>query len=588
MTEGKIVKISGPLVVAEGMREANMFDVVRVGEKKLIGEIIEMHADRASIQVYEETAGLGRGDAVVSAGEPLSVELGPGLIGNIYDGIQRPLEEMRLVAGPNIIKGIDLPPLNREKKWEFVATAKIGDEVTGGDIVGYVDESLVIRHKILVPPGVSGKIEYLLSGSYTVTDKIGEIVDENGEKRDLTLMQKWPVRRARPYVEKIAPSVPMITGQRVIDAMFPIAMGGTACVPGPFGSGKTVVQHQLAKWSNVDLVVYIGCGERGNEMTDVLREFPEITDPRTGKSLMERTVLIANTSDMPVAAREASVYTGITIAEYFRDMGLSVAVIADSTSRWAEALREMSGRLEEMPGDEGYPAYLTSRLAGFYERAGQVKCIGSDGRYGSLSAIGAVSPQGGDISEPVSQATLRIVKVFWGLDSALAYARHFPAVNWLNSYSLYKDRLEEWYNENISKKWSRYAAEMLRILQKESELDEIVKLVGVDALSGDDRLTLEVSRSIREDFLQQDAFNIEDSFTSLPKQYALIDLILFFRDRAKEAMDSGADVQRISELPVREDIGRAKTVSDAEYREVFDGIKEKIEQALAEITPGKA
>ena len=588
MTEGKIVKISGPLVVAEGMREANMFDVVRVGEKKLIGEIIEMHADRASIQVYEETAGLGRGDAVVSAGEPLSVELGPGLIGNIYDGIQRPLEEMRRVAGPNIIKGIDLPPLNREKKWEFVATAKIGDEVTGGDTVGYVDESLVIRHKILVPPGVSGKIEYLLSGSYTVTDKIGEIVTEDGTKRELTLMQKWPVRRARPYVEKIAPSIPMITGQRVIDTLFPIAMGGTACVPGPFGSGKTVVQHQLAKWSNVDLVVYIGCGERGNEMTDVLREFPEIIDPRTGKSLMERTVLIANTSDMPVAAREASVYTGITIAEYFRDMGLSVAVIADSTSRWAEALREMSGRLEEMPGDEGYPAYLTSRLAGFYERAGQVKCIGSDGRTGTLSAIGAVSPQGGDISEPVSQATLRIVKVFWGLDSALAYARHFPAINWLNSYSLYKDRLEEWYNDNISKKWTENAAEILRILQKESELDEIVKLVGVDALSGDDRLTLEVSRSVREDYLQQNAFSIEDSYSSLPKQFALIDLILFFRDRAKEAMDNGADVQRISELPVREDIGRAKTVSDDDYREVYAGIKEKIKEELADITPGKA
>ena len=588
MTEGKIVKISGPLVVAEGMREANMFDVVRVGEKKLIGEIIEMHADRASIQVYEETAGLGRGDAVVSAGEPLSVELGPGLIGNIYDGIQRPLEEMRRVAGPNIIKGIDLPPLNREKKWEFVATAKIGDEVTGGDIVGYVDESLVIRHKILVPPGVSGKIEYLLSGSYTVTDKIGEIVTEDGTTRELTLMQKWPVRRARPYVEKIAPSIPMITGQRVIDTLFPIAMGGTACVPGPFGSGKTVVQHQLAKWSNVDLVVYIGCGERGNEMTDVLREFPEIIDPRTGKSLMERTVLIANTSDMPVAAREASVYTGITIAEYFRDMGLSVAVIADSTSRWAEALREMSGRLEEMPGDEGYPAYLTSRLAGFYERAGQVKCIGSDGRTGTLSAIGAVSPQGGDISEPVSQATLRIVKVFWGLDSALAYARHFPAINWLNSYSLYKDRLEEWYNDNISKKWTENAAEILRILQKESELDEIVKLVGVDALSGDDRLTLEVSRSVREDYLQQNAFSIEDSYSSLPKQFALIDLILFFRDRAKEAMDNGADVQRISELPVREDIGRAKTVSDDDYREVYAGIKEKIKEELADITPGKA
>ncbi|MBQ7474840.1 MAG: V-type ATP synthase subunit A [Clostridia bacterium] len=585
MTEGKIIKISGPLVVAEGMREANMFDVVRVGEKKLIGEIIEMRSDKASIQVYEETAGLGRGDVVVSAMEPLSVELGPGLIGNIYDGIQRPLEEMVRLTGPNITKGVDIPPLNREKKWEFVATAKIGDEVTGGDIVGYVDESEVIRHKIMVPPGTSGRIEYLLSGSYSVTDKIGEIASSDGGKKELTLMQKWPVRRARPYKEKLSPEIPMITGQRVIDALFPIAMGGTACVPGPFGSGKTVVQHQLAKWSNVDLVVYIGCGERGNEMTDVLREFPEIKDPRTGKSLMQRTVLIANTSDMPVAAREASIYTGITIAEYFRDMGLSVAVIADSTSRWAEALREMSGRLEEMPGDEGYPAYLTSRLAGFYERAGQVKCIGSDGRWGSLTAIGAVSPQGGDISEPVSQATLRIVKVFWGLDSALAYSRHFPAINWLNSYSLYKDKLEGWYDENVSKKWSEDTAELLRILQKESELEEIVKLVGVDALSGDDRLTLEVARSIREDYLQQDAFNIEDSFTSLPKQFGIVDLILFFRDRAKEAMDTGADIQRISELPVREKIGRAKTVNDAEYKETYSAIKKEIVDSLSEITP---
>ncbi len=585
MTEGKIIKISGPLVVAEGMREANMFDVVRVGEKKLIGEIIEMRSDKASIQVYEETAGLGRGDVVVSAMEPLSVELGPGLIGNIYDGIQRPLEEMVRLTGPNITKGVDIPPLNREKKWEFVATAKIGDEVTGGDVVGYVDESEVIRHKIMVPPGTSGRIEYLLSGSYSVTDKIGEIASSDGGKKELTLMQKWPVRRARPYKEKLSPEIPMITGQRVIDALFPIAMGGTACVPGPFGSGKTVVQHQLAKWSNVDLVVYIGCGERGNEMTDVLREFPEIKDPRTGKSLMQRTVLIANTSDMPVAAREASIYTGITIAEYFRDMGLSVAVIADSTSRWAEALREMSGRLEEMPGDEGYPAYLTSRLAGFYERAGQVKCIGSDGRWGSLTAIGAVSPQGGDISEPVSQATLRIVKVFWGLDSALAYSRHFPAINWLNSYSLYKDKLEGWYDENVSKKWSEDTAELLRILQKESELEEIVKLVGVDALSGDDRLTLEVARSIREDYLQQDAFNIEDSFTSLPKQFGIVDLILFFRDRAKEAMDAGADIQRISELPVREKIGRAKTVNDAEYKETYSAIKKEIVDSLSEITP---
>ncbi len=580
MTEGRIIKISGPLVIAEGMREANMFDVVRVGEKKLIGEIIEMHSDRASIQVYEETAGLGRGDAVVSAMEPLSVELGPGLIGNIYDGIQRPLEKMRQIAGPNILKGVDIPSISREDKWEFVATAKIGDDVTGGDVVGYVDETDVIRHKIMVPPGVSGKIEYLLSGKYTVEDRIGEIVSAGGVKTPLTLMQKWPVRRARPYVEKMPPNTPMITGQRIIDTLFPIAMGGTACIPGPFGSGKTVVQHQLAKWSNVDLVVYIGCGERGNEMTDVLREFPEITDPRTGRSLMERTVLIANTSDMPVAAREASIYTGITIAEYFRDMGLSVAVIADSTSRWAEALREMSGRLEEMPGDEGYPAYLTSRLAGFYERAGEVRCIGSDGRTGSVTAIGAVSPPGGDISEPVSQATLRIVKVFWGLDSALAYARHFPAINWLNSYSLYKDRLAGWFSENISGKWNDLSRELMRILQKESELDEIVKLVGVDALSKDDRLTLEIARSVREDFLQQNAFDIEDAFTAQQKQLALIELILFFRDKAKEAIDNGADIDKIASLPVRERIGRAKVTADHEVKEVFADIKAEIESSL--------
>jgi len=468
MTEGKIIKISGPLVIAEGMREANMFDVVRVGRDRLIGEIIEMHGDRASIQVYEETAGLGRGDVVVSTDAPLSVELGPGLIRNIYDGIQRPLEKMRQVAGPNITKGIDLPALDHEQKWDFVATVKMGDDVVSGDIIGYVDETDVIRHKIMVPPGVSGKVAYLLSGKYNVTEKIGVIESSDGNRHELTLMQKWPVRRARPYKEKLPPNVPMITGQRIIDLLFPIAMGGTACVPGPFGSGKTVVQHQLAKWSNVDLVIYIGCGERGNEMTDVLREFPEIIDPRTGKSLMERTVLIANTSDMPVAAREASIYTGITIAEYFRDMGLSVAVIADSTSRWAEALREMSGRLEEMPGDEGYPAYLTSRLAQFYERAGSVVCLGSDGREGALTAIGAVSPPGGDISEPVSQATLRIVKVFWGLDSSLAYRRHFPAINWLNSYSLYKDRLDPWYAEHVKSSWGSVAVEVARLLQSEA------------------------------------------------------------------------------------------------------------------------
>ena len=583
MTEGKIVKISGPLVIAEGMRDANMFDVVRVGEGKLIGEIIEMHGDRASIQVYEETAGLGRGDAVVSTGAPLSVELGPGLATNIYDGIQRPLEQMFKLAGTNIKKGVDLPALDRERKWQFTAEAKLGDKVSGGDVLGYVEETEVIRHKIMVPPGVSGTVESLESGEYTVTDKIGAIHTDH-DYVDVTLMQKWPVRRSRPYSRKMPPSEPMISGQRIIDALFPIAMGGTACVPGPFGSGKTVVQHQLAKWSNVDIVVYIGCGERGNEMTDVLNEFPEIADPRTGESLMKRTVLIANTSDMPVAAREASIYTGITIAEYYRDMGYNVAVIADSTSRWAEALREMSGRLEEMPGDEGYPAYLTSRLAQFYERAGQVECIGADHRVGSLSAIGAVSPQGGDISEPVTQATLRIVKVFWGLDSSLAYRRHFPAINWLNSYSLYKDRLEDWYAKNIGESWTAVVGEMSAILQEESSLNEIVKLVGVDALSPKDRLTLEVAQSLREDFLQQNAFIPEDSYTSLKKQYALINLILYFRDKAAAALEAGADIEKIAVLPCREAIGRAKSANAKTYEQDYAVIRQQVDDELAALT----
>ena len=578
---GKIVKISGPLVIAEGMREANMFDVVRVGENRLIGEIIEMHGDRASIQVYEETAGLGRGDIVVTTGAPLSVELGPGLITNIYDGIERPLERMKEAAGANITKGIDLPALDREKKWSFHATAKPGDRVTGGDIVGYVDETEVIRHRIMVPVGVVGTIDHMLTGEYTVTDEIGVITAEDGTKVSMTMLQRWPVRRSRPYAKKLPPDIPMITGQRTVDSLFPIAMGGTACVPGPFGSGKTVVQHQLAKWSNVDLVVYIGCGERGNEMTDVLREFPEITDPRTGKSLMQRTILIANTSDMPVAAREASIYTGITIAEYFRDMGMKVAVIADSTSRWAEALREMSGRLEEMPGDEGYPAYLTSRLAQFYERAGSVVCIGSDGREGALSAIGAVSPPGGDISEPVSQATMRIVKVFWGLDANLAYRRHFPAINWLTSYSLYRDRLEGWYTANVDPKWTEQTKEISRVLQAEAELDEIVKLVGVDALSPEDRLTLEVARSLREDFLQQDAFNPDDAYCSLQKQCDMVSLIFYFRAQALEALKKGADIEKIAVLDAREQIGRAKNVPEAEYKAVFAEIRGAIDRELA-------
>ena len=582
MTEGRIQKISGPLVIAEGMRDANMFDVVRVGEQQLIGEIIEIHGDRASIQVYEETAGLGRGDRVVSTGAPLSAELGPGLATTIYDGIQRPLERMYEAAGPNIKKGINLPALDRTAKWKFVATASVGDKVEAGDILGYVDETEVIRHKIMVPYGIAGTVESLASGEYTVTDKVGAIHTSNGYF-DVTLMQKWPVRKSRPYSRKLPPSEPMITGQRSIDTLFPIAMGGTACVPGPFGSGKTVVQHQLAKWSNVDIVVYIGCGERGNEMTDVLNEFPEIRDPRTGESLMKRTVLIANTSDMPVAAREASIYTGITIAEYYRDMGYSVAVIADSTSRWAEALREMSGRLEEMPGDEGYPAYLTSRLAQFYERAGAVECLGKDSRYGALSAIGAVSPQGGDISEPVTQATLRIVKVFWGLDSSLAYRRHFPAINWLNSYSLYKDRLGDWYTKNVDPNWNSLVAQMSTILQEEAGLDEIVKLVGVDALSPTDRLTLEVARSVREDFLQQNAFSDTDSYSSLKKQYAILSLILYFRDRALDALGKGADIEKLSSLACREKIGRAKDADPETYEAVYASVRSEIDAECASL-----
>ncbi len=578
--EGKIVKVSGPLVIAEGMKAANMFDVVRVGHDRLIGEIIEMHGDRASIQVYEETAGLGRGDTVISTGAPLSVELGPGLLQNIYDGIQRPLEVIRGKHGSNLPRGVDEPALDRDRIWHFETDLKFGDSVKPGDVYGTVAETEIVSHKILVPPRVSGTIIEINSGDYRVTDRIGKIKYPDGTIADITLMQRWPVRVARPYAEKLAPEDPMITGIRSIDTLFPISKGGTACIPGPFGSGKTVVQHQLAKWSNVDIVVYIGCGERGNEMTDVLREFPELTDPKTGKSLMQRTVLIANTSDMPVAAREASVYTGITIAEYFRDMGYSVAIIADSTSRWAEALREMSGRLEEMPGEEGYPAYLTSRLAQFYERAGKVVCLGSDGRVGALSAIGAVSPQGGDISEPVSQATLRIVKVFWGLDSSLAYKRHFPAINWLNSYSLYRDRLAPWFVGNVSRDWNEKATLCLRILQKESELDEIVKLVGVDALSPEDRLTLEVARSLREDYLQQDMFDLVDGYTQLDKQSALLDLIFFFKEKAEAAIGAGADVQDISELSVRERIGRAKSVPYDKYRAEFESIKKEIDGQL--------
>ncbi len=582
--EGKILKVSGPLVIAEGMRRADMFDVVHVGEGKLIGEIIEMHGDRASVQVYEETAGIGRGDPVASTGAPLSVELGPGLIGNIYDGIQRPLEKLREMAGSNLTRGIVSPALDRDRVWHFEATAQRGNRVSGGDILGVVQETEALAHKIMVPPKMKGTLISIRSGDFRVTDKIGVLEDDDGNVHELTLMQKWPVRVARPYAGKLPPAEPMVTGQRSIDALFPIARGGTACVPGPFGSGKTVVQHQLAKWSNVDLVVYIGCGERGNEMTDVLREFPELRDPRTGRSLMERTVLIANTSDMPVAAREASIYTGITIAEYFRDMGYTVAVIADSTSRWAEALREMSGRLEEMPGEEGYPAYLTSRLAQFYERAGRVVCLGSDGREGALSAIGAVSPAGGDISEPVTQATLRIVKVFWGLDSSLAYSRHFPAINWLTSYSLYRERLSDWFTENVSRDWIPLTRRCLKTLQTESELKEIVQLIGADALSPDDRLTLEAARSLREDFLQQNAFEDGDSYTPLNKQCALLRLIFSFEDKCRRAIARGASVDEIADLPVREKIGRAKSAPadsfEADYTEIEAELDRELEAAI--------
>ncbi|MBE6688559.1 MAG: V-type ATP synthase subunit A [Ruminococcaceae bacterium] len=578
---GKIVKVSGPLVVAENMRNANMFDVVRVGDKELIGEIIEMRGDKASIQVYEETAGIGPGDTVYSTGAPLSVELGPGLLTNIYDGIQRPLETIRIKAGSNLPRGVDEPALSRESVWHFVPSVKPGDKVNEGDIIGTVQETEIISHRIMMPFKSSGTIKEIAEGDYTVDKPVGKYITAEGTEESLYIMQKWPVRRPRPYAEKLPPAEPMITGQRIIDALFPIAKGGTACVPGPFGSGKTVIQHQLAKWSNVDIVIYIGCGERGNEMTDVLREFPELVDPHTGHSLMKRTILIANTSDMPVAAREASIYTGITIAEYFRDMGYSVAVIADSTSRWAEALREMSGRLEEMPGEEGYPAYLTSRLAQFYERAGMVVCKASQRRVGTLTAIGAVSPQGGDISEPVTQATLRIVKVFWGLEASLAYRRHFPAINWLVSYSLYKDRLDPWFSENVDKEWTATSGEALRILQLESELEEIVKLVGVDALSDSDRLTLEVARSVREDFLQQNAFSEEDAFTSLKKQFFMLKLILEFKARAEKAIENGADIDKIVAIPAAERIGRIKNVGeeafDAEYASIIKDIDLQLE-----------
>ena len=583
---GTITKVSGPLVVARGLADANVSDVVRVGSQRLIGEILNMNGDSASIQVYEETSGLGPGAVVETTGMPMSVELGPGMLENIYDGIQRPLPEIRAIAGSTITRGTDVAALNREKKWEFVPTAEVGERLSGGDIIGTVQETSAISHKIMVPPQLSGRLVSITGGSYTVTECVAVLEDDKGEKHELTLMQKWPVRINRPYSRKYMPSRPMNSGQRIIDTLFPIAKGGTAAVPGPFGSGKTVVQHQLAKWSDVDIVVYIGCGERGNEMTDVLMEFPELTDPRNGEPLMKRTVLIANTSDMPVAAREASIYTGITIAEYFRDMGYDVAVLADSTSRWAEALREMSGRLEEMPGEEGYPAYLASRIAQFYERAGCVECLGSDERRGSVTAIGAVSPPGGDISEPVSQATMRIVKVFWALDSSLAYARHFPAINWLTSYSLYVDTLSSWYESEFGPEYMENRDKTMHILQEENELQEIVRLVGQDALSPADRLTMETAKMIREDFLQQNAFVDEDAYSSYGKQYRLLDMILKYDAMSREALSKGADMKSIFAIPAREKIGRAKMTAPDKYESEFDAIIAEMKSELAQAIAG--
>ena len=581
LSSGKIVKVSGPLVVATGLSDANMADVVRVGEQRLIGEILTMNGDSASIQVYEETSGLGPGATVESTGSPLSVELGPGLIENIYDGIQRPLEGIMKVAGHTITRGIEIPALDHTKQWDFTPTAKVGDKVEGGDVIGTVQETVSVLHKIMIPPKMSGTIASIQAGPFTVTDTVATLRTQSGDVLPLTMVQKWPVRVGRPYKHKYPPKTPLLSGQRIVDALFPIAKGGTAAIPGPFGSGKTVMQHQLAKWSDVDIVIYIGCGERGNEMTDVLREFPELVDPRNGEPLMKRTVLIANTSDMPVAAREASIYTGITIAEYFRDMGYDVAVIADSTSRWAEALREMSGRLEEMPGEEGYPAYLASRLAQFYERAGSVECITTQGdRRGSLTAVGAVSPPGGDLSEPVSQATMRIVKVFWALDASLAYRRHFPAINWLNSYSLYLDSLKSWYDEHLGKQFMLSREKTMSILQEEASLNEIVQLVGKDSLSPGDQLTLETAKMLREDFLQQNGFMEVDWYSSYERQDKMLAMILNYDALCRTAIERGANAADLFEIPFRERMGRAKSVPDADISAVYDDMSREMAQQI--------
>ncbi|WBW96015.1 V-type ATP synthase subunit A [Oceanirhabdus sp. W0125-5] len=590
MKIGKILKVSGPLVVAENMDEANVYDVVRVGERGLVGEIIEMRGDRASIQVYEETSGIGPGDPVKTTGEPLSLELGPGIMECMFDGIQRPLHSIMNKVGNFLTKGVEVPSLDREKKWHFVPTLKVGDEVEGGTIIGAVQETSVISHKIMVPHGTKGKIKSITEGEFTVVETVAVIETENGDK-EVMMMQKWPVRKGRPYKQKLNPVEPLVTGQRIIDTFFPVAKGGTACVPGPFGSGKTVVQHQLAKWGDAQIVVYVGCGERGNEMTDVLNEFPELIDPKTGESLMKRTTLIANTSNMPVAAREASIYTGLTLGEYFRDMGYSVAMMADSTSRWAEALREMSGRLEEMPGDEGYPAYLGSRAADIYERAGKVVCLGGEDREGALTMIGAVSPPGGDLSEPVTQATLRIVKVFWGLDSQLAYKRHFPAINWLNSYSLYLEKIGGWMNENVASDWTKLTTEAMALLQDEAKLEEIVRLVGIDALSEGDRLKLEVAKSIREDYLMQNAFHEVDTFASLDKQYRMLKLVLNFREEAEKAIKGGVYLEKLLKMEIRDRIARAKYIPETEMNRIdaiFDDLSKDMEKIISEEGVGNA
>lgn len=584
MSDGKIIKVSGPLIVAENMHDCKMFDVVRVSSKNLIGEIIELRGDKASIQVYEETSGLGAGELVKTTGEPLSVELGPGLLEGMYDGIQRPLDKLLEASGDRIAAGVDMPALSYTKIWKFEPSLKVGDKVVGGDIIGTVQENSIFNHKILVPYGVEGEIVDIKGGDFTVKDVVAVVKTAKGDKQ-ITMMQKWPVRKGRPYKTKMSPDKPLISGQRVIDTFFPVAKGGCACIPGPFGSGKTVVQHQLAKWADADIIVYVGCGERGNEMTDVLNEFPELIDPKTGESLMKRTVLIANTSDMPVAAREASIYTGITIAEYFRDQGYNVAIMADSSSRWAEALREMSGRLEEMPGEEGYPAYLSSRLAEYYERAGIVKTLGSEERVGSITAISAVSPPGGDLSEPVSQATLRIVKVFWGLSASLAYKRHFPAIDWLTSYSLYDDKLSEWYKNNVSENWMAYRGRALKILQEEANLDEIVRLVGVDALSPKDRMIMETAKSIREDYLHQDAFHEVDTYASLTKQCTMLKTILEAHDLANKAIEEDVEVDDILELPAREAISRSKYIEEsnlAKFDELAKQMASEIESLISE------